>query len=40
MFNQILLYLLKLVIEHLIQSALREYSLVDQLNLVIIEMMK
>ncbi len=40
MFDQILLYLLKLVIKHLIQSASRRCSFVDQLNLVIIEMMR
>ncbi len=40
MFNQILLYLLKLVIEHLIQSASRKRFLVDQLNLVIVETMR
>ncbi len=40
MFNQILLYLLKLVIEHLIQSASRKRFLVDQLNLVIIKTMR
>ncbi len=40
MFDQILLYLLKLVIEHLIQSASRECFLVDQLNLVIVETMR
>ncbi len=40
MIDQIFLYLLKFVIEHLIKSASREYFFIDQLNFVIIETMR
>jgi len=40
MFNQILFYLLKFVVKHLIKSASRECSFIDQLNFVIIETMR
>jgi len=40
MINQILLYLLKFIVEHLIKSASRKCFFVDQLNLVIIEMIR
>jgi len=40
MIDQIFLYLLKFVIEHLIKFAFRKCFFIDQLNFVIIEMMK
>ncbi len=40
MIDQILLYLLKFVVKHLIKSASWECFFVDQLNLVIIETMR
>ncbi len=40
MLDQIILYLLKLVIKHMIKMTLRRCFLVDQLNFMIIEMMR
>jgi len=40
MFDQILFYLLKFVIEHFIKSASRKCSFIDQLNFVIIKTMR
>ncbi len=40
MLDQIILHLLKLVVKHMIEMTSRRYFLVDQLNFMIVEMMR